>query len=161
MFGDIGGLADAIMMLFSILLSGYSPNLFFKSVIKAVFRVDTQGYTEENKRRKSKQRRHNNRQASPESQLKEAIKKSSTSRLPQQSGVSLVGNHLKAILEKLQHLKRFKLSWWAAICLNKCLCLRRTLRFESKRSQLKKEKLFGQGIERIEQALDIRQLLRT
>lgn len=99
MIGDLGGFSDAIVISFSLLLGNYSPNLFFKSVIKAVFRVDTDDYEPQNKRHKRRQRRReNSRQpVSPEVQLKMALKHTDS----QTSGVSLVGDHLSTILKKL------------------------------------------------------------
>ena len=99
MVGDLGGFNDAIVILFSLLLGNYSPNLFFKSVIKAVFRVDTDDYEPQNKRRKRRQRQRENPRLplSAEDRLKQAIKH--TDRLT--VGVSLVGNHLTTILNKL------------------------------------------------------------
>jgi len=79
MFGDVGGFSDAIMMLFSTILGGYSPSLFFASVLQAVFRIDTDDYTVQNKKRKQRGREGNNPRpsSSPESKLKRSLKTSS------------------------------------------------------------------------------------
>ena len=152
MVGDIGGLTDATVLIFSALMGSYSPNLLGRSIIEAVFRVDTQSYEPQNERRK-RRRRQSNANRSPESQLKQALK---TSAQPQRTTVPLVGDNFTAILNKLKRLKKLKISWWTALFVNKCNCLRRILRSEIKR----KEKLFEKGMTRIESALDIRSLLR-
>ena len=53
------------------------------------------------------------------------------------------------------------MTWGAALCMNKCLCLRRVFNCQKKRIEVRKEKLFAKGVDRIEHALDIRSLLRT
>ena len=45
--------------------------------------------------------------------------------------------------------------------MNKCFCLRRVFNCQKKRIEVRKEKLFALGVDRIEHALDIRYLLRT
>jgi len=99
MVGDLGGFNDAIVIFFSLLLGNYSPNLFFKSVIKAVFRVDTDDYESQNKRRKRRQSQRENPRLplSPEDRLKQSLKHTDR----QTVGVSLVGDHLTTILNKL------------------------------------------------------------
>jgi len=39
-FGDVGGFSEIILIIFGALIGSYSPNLFFRSVIRSVFRVD-------------------------------------------------------------------------------------------------------------------------
>jgi len=56
MFGDVGGFRDAVILLFRTILGSYSPSLFFASVLQAVFWVDTEDYTAQNKKRRQRGR---------------------------------------------------------------------------------------------------------